>query len=496
MKRMPSHPHFEIHPEPQRSLADRLFELGVEFPCGGETACGGCKIRVLSGHVPITATMRQALSEAKLAQGWRLACCAEARQSVVVEIDQWSLPVLTDEQSTPLEPRPGFGAVIDLGTTTLAAQVVDLATGEVLAVETALNPQARHGADVMSRIQHELRHPGELTTMIRRTLGQMLARLAGGRALEEVLIAGNTAMHHLFCGLSVTPLAAVPFLSPELAERHFSAGELGWAAEIRSTVRFLPCLGGFVGSDLLAGIVATRLHELSATHALFDIGTNGEIVLGSRHGILCASTAAGPAFEGGRISAGMTARAGAIDAVRVNDGAYECHVLGGQAARGICGSGLVDAAACALELGQILPSGRLANGVKTLCLMDNVVLTQGDIRELQLAKGAMAAGLKLLAVTPPRTICLAGAFGSYIKEAAARAIGLLPQDVPIQPVGNSALRGARMLLLTPTHRDALLARLCALTRHVELAADPAFQDTFADSMAFTPVSFRPPGAST
>ena len=493
--------HFEIHPKPNRSLADRLFELGVEFPCGGESACGGCKIRVLSGHIPVTATMRQALSEAEIAQGWRLACCAEARESVVVEVDQWSLPVLTDEQATPLEPRDGFGAAIDLGTTTLVAQMVDLSTGDVLAVETALNPQARHGADVMSRIQYDLRRPGELTSTIRQTLGQMLARLAGGRALEEVLIAGNTAMHHLFCGLSVKPLAAVPFLSPELAERRFTAQDLAWGGACFSlpSVRFLPCLSGFVGSDLLAGIVATRLHEQSVTHALFDIGTNGEIVLGSRHGILCASTAAGPAFEGGRISAGMTARAGAIDAVRVHDGAYECHVLGGQAARGICGSGLVDAAACALELGQILPNGRLAGGAKTLRLTESVSLTQGDIRELQLAKGAMAAGLKILhrqhAGAPPRSLWLAGAFGNYIKEAAARAIGLLPQDVAIQPVGNSALRGARMLLLTPTHRDALLARLCALTRHVELAADPAFQDTFADSMAFTPVSFQRPGAS-
>jgi uncharacterized 2Fe-2S/4Fe-4S cluster protein (DUF4445 family) len=483
--------HFEIQPEPNRSLADRLFELGVEFPCGGETACGRCKIRVLSGYIPITATMRQALSEAELAKGWRLACCAEAHESVVVEVDQWSLPVLTDEQTTPLEPRDGFGAAIDLGTTTLVAQLVDLSTGAVLAVETALNPQARHGADVMSRIQYDLGRPGELTAMIRQTLGQMLARLAGGRALEEVLIAGNTAMHHLFCGLSVEPLAAVPFLSPELGERRFSARELGWGVQ----VRFLPCLGGFVGSDLLAGIVATRLHEQSATHALFDIGTNGEIVLGSRHGILCASTAAGPAFEGGRISAGMTARAGAIDAVRVHDGAYECHVLGGKVARGICGSGLVDAAACALALGQILPSGRLAGGAKTWRLTESVSLTQGDIRELQLAKGAMAAGLKILAAAPPRSLWLAGAFGSYIREVSARAIGLLPQDVAIQPVGNSALRGTRMLLLTPTHRDALLARLCALTRHVELAADPAFQDTFADSMAFAPVSFHRPGAS-
>jgi uncharacterized 2Fe-2S/4Fe-4S cluster protein (DUF4445 family) len=434
--------------------------------------------------------MRQALSEAELAQGWRLACCAEARESVVVEADQWSLPVLTDERTTPLEPRVGFGAAIDLGTTTLAAQIVDLSTGEVLAVETALNPQARHGADVMSRIQYDLQHPGELTALIRRTLGQMLARLACDRALEEVLIAGNTAMHHLFCGLSVTPLAAVPFLSAELAERRFSARELGWAIEVRSTVRFLPCLGGFVGSDLLAGIVATRLGQQSATRVLFDIGTNGEIVLGSRDGILCASTAAGPAFEGGRISAGMTARAGAIDAVRVRDGAYQCHVLGGQAARGICGSGLVDAAACTLALGRILPNGRIAGGAKTLRLTESVALTQSDIRELQLAKGAMAAGLKILhrqhAGAPPRSLWLAGAFGSYIKEAAARAIGLLPQDVAVQPVGNSALRGARMLLLTPTHREALLVRLCALTTHMELAAEPAFQDTFAGSMAFVP----------
>src|ERR1035437_6394709 len=279
---------FDIHPDPHRSLADRLFELGVEFPCGGETACGGCKIRVLSGHIPITATMRQALSEEELAQGWRLACCAEALESVVVEVDQWSLPVLTDERTTPLEPRDGFGAAIDLGTTTLAAQIVDLSTGKVLAVETALNPQARHGADVMSRIQYDLRRPGELTAMIRRTLGQMLARLAGDRALEEVLIAGNTAMHHLFCGLSVKPLAAVPFLSPDLAERRFTARELGWVgaggARFRlPSVRFLPCLGGFVGSDLLAGMVATRLHEQSAAHAFFYNGTEADEVYARPH---------------------------------------------------------------------------------------------------------------------------------------------------------------------------------------------------------------------
>ena len=185
----------------------------------------------------------------------------------------------------------------------------------------------------------------------------------------------------------------------------------------------------------------------------------------------------------------MTRRAGAIDAVRVRDGAYECHVMGGQAARGICGSGLVDAAACALELGQLLPNGRLASRPQDLVphrkrRADAERHPRTPARQRR--HGRRLEDTARRAGAPPRSLWLAGAFGSYIKEAAARAIGLLPQDVAIQPVGNSALRGTRMLLLTPTHREALLARLCALTRHVELAADPAFQDTFADSMGFVP----------
>jgi len=263
---------------------------------------------------------------------------------------------------------------IDLGTTTLAAQVVDLANGEVLAVETALNPQARHGADVMSRIQHELRHPGELTTMIRRTLGQMLARLAGGRALEEVLIAGNTAMHHLFCGLSVTPLAAVPFLSPELAERHFSAGELGWAAEIRSTVRFLPCLGGFVGSDLLVGIVATRLHELSATHALFDIWAQRRdwCWAGRPRNPVRFPPPAGPAFPRRQNQRGYDRprrRPSMRCASTMARTSAMCWAGASASARGIVRQrAWWTPAACALELGQILPTCRASpTASKPLC---------------------------------------------------------------------------------------------------------------------------------
>jgi uncharacterized 2Fe-2S/4Fe-4S cluster protein (DUF4445 family) len=352
--------------------------------------------------------------------------------------------------------------------------VVDLASGEVVGVETALNPQARYGADVMSRLQYDLRRPGELGRMIRDALGRMLDT----QPLREVLLAGNTAMHHLFCGLDVEPLTRAPFLSPTLGGYRFADGELGWPGP----AEFLPCLGGFVGSDLLCGIVATSLDEQTRPHALFDIGTNGEVVVGSVRRIVCASTAAGPAFEGGRIGMGMRAGTGAIDSVHVRDGGLECHVIGGGAARGVCGSGLVDAAACGVELGLIGASGRLTNADRRLPLAGAVALAQSDIRELQLAKGAMAAGLRMLARGGVEKLYLAGAFGNYIRQASARTIGLLPEDLPVESVGNSALRGARTLLLAPSARQERLRKIAALSRHVELAADPDFQYLYAEMM--------------
>ncbi|MGA3023266.1 MAG: ASKHA domain-containing protein [Bryobacteraceae bacterium] len=465
----------ELHPRAGRTLADQLFAAGVEFPCGGESACGGCKVRVLEGEAPVTAPMRDALGDKEIGDGWRLACCASAAGPVTVEVEQWSLRALTDEAQVPIEPRTGRGAVIDLGTTTLVVQVVDLTSGEVLRVETALNPQARYGADVMSRLQYDLGRPGELGRLIREALGRML----GTEPLCEVLVAGNTAMHHLFCGLDVEPLTHAPFASPTLGGYRFENGDPGWPGP----AEFLPCLGGFVGSDLLCGIVATRLDEQARPCALFDIGTNGEVVVGSAQGIVCASTAAGPAFEGGRIGAGMRAGTGAIDTVHARDGGLHCHVIGGGAARGICGSGLVDAAACGVELGLIGANGRLTNADKRLPLADGIALTQSDVRELQLAKGAMAAGLRMLAGGGVEKLCLAGAFGNYIRQASARAIGLLPEDLAVEPVGNSALRGARALLLTPSTRQARVRKIAALSRHVELAADPDFQYLYAAAMA-------------
>jgi uncharacterized 2Fe-2S/4Fe-4S cluster protein (DUF4445 family) len=472
-------------------LEDLLFERGLEFPCGGTSLCGGCRVRVVEGDIEITPDMQAVLTPHELAAGWRLACQARARGRVTLEIGQWEGPILTDESRVIFEPREGSGIAIDLGTTTLVAQLLDFATGDILAVRTALNPQCAHGADVMTRIQFALREPQILTRSIRQGLATLIHDLAAEREVSEVLICGNTVMHHLFCGEDVEPLSHVPFETGAGGAREFAATELGWKVGAGCRVQFLPCLGSFVGSDILSGMVAIDWLARDDLVALVDLGTNGEIVIGNRHRALCASAAAGPAFEAGRIRMGMRAAPGAISRVVMGSNGLECHVLGGRAPRGICGSGLVDAVAASLQLGWILPTGRLANGRQEVDLSPPVSITQSDVRELQLAKGAIAAGLRILlerwgaTLDQLQRVYVAGAFGNYVSTASAHRIGLLElSPEKIEPVGNTALRGAKILLLSPTRRAGLLEQIGRRTEHVSLASDPHFQDVFVECMGF------------
>lgn len=479
------------------ALQDVLFEQGVEFPCGGRGKCKGCRIKVLKGELAATPADQQLLTADELAGGWRLACQARVNGDVVLELAQWEASILTDDSVFEFKPRPGLGVAIDLGTTTVVAQLLDLSTGNVLAVRTALNAQARHGADIMSRLDFALREGVEpLATLIRDQIGSLLGDVFADRSdaasLRDVVIVGNSAMHHLFCGLDVNPLAFDPFEPHEGGLQVFAASALGWEALPETVVRFLPCLGGFVGSDLLAGILATGLHRSAEPVALVDLGTNGEIVVGNRDRILCCSTAAGPAFEGARISMGMRAATGAISEVRVEDGAMICHVLGNGSPRGLCGSGLVDAVAACLDLGSVLASGRMISG-NSVTLSAPVVLTQCDVRELQLAKGAIAAGIELLAEQWGTTldglwaVHLAGAFGNYISRASARRIGLLKFSAGrVMPVGNSALLGAKLALFGLPEDDGSYSELLSRIRHVPLNEHPRFQDVYVENMGFPP----------
>jgi uncharacterized 2Fe-2S/4Fe-4S cluster protein (DUF4445 family) len=479
------------------ALQDVLFAQGVEFPCGGRGRCKGCRVRVLAGLWPPTSDERRLLRADELAAGWRLACRARASANLKLALAQWEAPILVDESAFAFAPQPGFGVAVDLGTTTVVAQLLDLATAGVLAVRMGLNAQAKHGADVMSRIDFALSDHGQATLqrLIREQVGKFIEELllaTAGRVagLANVVIVGNAVMHHLFCGVGVEPLSHHPFAPSNNGLQVFRAAELGWELPGNPVVRFLPCLGGFVGSDILAGIVATRLHESESVCALVDLGTNGEIVIGNRDRILCASTAAGPAFEGARIALGMRAATGAISAVSVRDGGFHCRVIGSGPPRGICGSGLVDAVTAGLEIGLIHPSGRLLKG-QSMVVCPPVALSQADIRQVQLAKGAIAAGIRLLlnqwgaSRSKLARIYLAGAFGNYINRASAQRIGLL--DFPLEkvnPAGNTALLGAKLALFSLGQHGGLYPEVLAKVTHVGLNEDPLFQEVYLSEMPF------------
>jgi uncharacterized 2Fe-2S/4Fe-4S cluster protein (DUF4445 family) len=488
--------HAELTAANGAPLRDLLFEQGVEFPCGGQGRCRGCRIRVLHGDAKVNSAQRDILSAEEISQGWRLACQCVLESDLEIELRQWDAAILADETSFAFQPREGLGVAVDLGTTTLAAQLLDLQTGGVLAVKTALNAQARHGGDVMSRIHFAvLEHSQDrLQQLIREQIGGLIQQLiaAAGKPnaeIRDVVVVGNTVMHHFFCGIDAEPLSHYPFESPRTGLEEFRSSDLGWKLGGNPTVHFLPCLGGFVGSDVLAGILATKLHESDDILGLVDLGTNGEIVIGNRKSMVCASTAAGPAFEGAKISMGMRACTGAISEVTVQQGHPHCHVLGNVAPQGLCGSGLVDAVATGLELNVIAPSGRFSNGMRSWTISPPVAISQNDIRELQLAKAAIAAGIQMLSdkmeARDLKRIYLAGAFGNYINRASARKIGLI--DFPphrTKPVGNTALLGAKMALFQLGSGDVSYAELRRRVQHVALSLDPSFQDVFVEQLAF------------
>lgn len=482
-------------------MRDFLFDQGVEFPCGGNGRCRGCKIRVVHGSVSVNDAQLEQLTQAELDNGWRLACQCSVEDDLVLELRQWDASILTNDTAFGFVPQEGLGVAVDVGTTTLVAQLLDMQTGNVLGVKTALNPQARHGGDVMSRVQLAVGEGGlvVLRDLIRHEVGRMIRLLLAGLGSEQdsaverlrrVVLVGNTVMHHLFCGIDLEPLSRYPFEPVDDGLQTIPAEELGWTVPPSVEVAFLPCLGSFVGSDVLAGVLATGIHRADRLSMLVDLGTNGEIVLADATRVMCASTAAGPAFEGARISSGMRAASGAIWKVVRYDGHVRCEVLGNTEPRGICGSGLVDAVAVGLSSGAIRATGRFREGnVWSLC--GDVSLTQTDIRQLQLAKGAIAAGVRLLlqrwgaSFDDVDKLYLAGAFGNYVDRTSAQRIGLLQMPLDkVVPAGNTALLGAKIALFAADAADNRYKALRARTEHVGLNEDPAFQDVYVEEMVF------------
>lgn len=384
-------------------LRDVLRGMHADFPCGGRGQCGKCRVRLLSGQVSVDGRHATLLAEKGLDTAWRMACLSRVEDDLSIEVPQPEMQILTaGGGSFSFLPESGYGVAVDLGSTTVVAQLVSLADNRVVRTVTEVNPQIAWGADIISRISYALQsaaHLVQLRDAVRTCVGRMIETLleeAEAGAVRKVVMAGNTAMHHLFAGYDVAPLAAAPYQSPQNAGFCLTADELGWRFLSPCTVEFLPNLSHFVGSDLLCGILACGISAGRDYSLLIDLGTNGEMALGNGSRIVYTSTAAGPAFEGVNISCGMRAVAGAVYAVEEEAGGRRCLTVGGCPPAGICGSGLVEAVCSLVSGGEVDMTGAMTRPDCTeVELAPGVKLTGNDIREFQLAKAALAAGMQL-----------------------------------------------------------------------------------------------------
>ena len=448
---------------------------------------------------------------------------------------QWRVTAAVREGRDIVAIWPGlreksYGAAIDIGSTTIAAHLCDLATGDVLASSGIMNPQIRFGEDLMSRVSFVMLNPNgdkEMTAAVRGAVDDLLGAVAAQAEIErtdivEVTVVGNPIMHHLFLGIDPTELGGAPFALTVDQGLSTPARDLGLGIAPGAFVYTLPCIAGHVGADTAGVVLAEAPQEQDAMTLLVDVGTNAEIVLGNRERLLACSSPTGPAFEGAQVSSGQRAAPGAIERVRIDKDTLEprfkvigCDLWSDEpgfeeavakiGVNGICGSGIIEALAELFLAGIITEDGvvdgaaaartpRVFGAGRTFSYLiregePRIAVTQGDVRAIQLAKAALHAGVKLLmdrlGGVPVERIRLAGAFGNHIDVTYAMVLGLIP-DCDLRQVssaGNAAGTGARIALLNETARRGI-EQIVARVEKVETAIEPRFQAHFVEAMAF------------
>lgn len=454
--------------------------FAVDAPCAGAGKCGKCRV-IVDGED-------------------RLSCSLTVEHSMEVVLpEQETSRVLAaglDGRRSMSPPQKGFLLAFDIGTTTVAGYLLDGITGRDLASESMLNPQSSFGADVISRIRYALQGGKRiLTEGIQCALTEMTVAMCQRAGIQPdqigaICIVGNPAMQQLFLGISPENLARIPF-APVLTEAKYVQAREYIPCCTNAILMIVPDISGFVGADTVACILATGMDRQEEPTLLVDIGTNGEMVLGNQGRMVACSAAAGPALEGADITYGMRGQKGAIDHVWIEDGMLCCSVIGNGAADGICGSGLVDAVAAALELGLLDQRGSIQNEEKRIWLRDGVYLSQADIRQFQMAKGAIAAGIELMTrhlgigLQEIGKVCLAGAFGTFMDPGSACRTGLLPPVLldKIVAVGNAALSGAKIMACDQWQLEHA-QNLVKQVERIELGSDPDFRRAFARNMRF------------
>ncbi len=576
--------------------------IAIDSTCGGHGTCKKCKVRVISGSVPVGSVDPRAFSGEELKDGWRLACRAEAQEDLVIhvpplqtrpkaalvgvgrhvilrpaiqkrylELEEPSLEdqasdiervlaamddlelhvplavartlggtlreadfkvtaVICDEELIDVEPgdttQRRYALAFDLGTTTVVANLLDVATGVPLAVRSMLNKQQPFGADVISRISATMLDPTALETLATRaheTLDELAGEVCeqGGVAREEVyeiVVAGNMTMVQIALGIDPEPLSMAPFIMNARKLPPARATDFGVDVHPRAPAITFPALGAYVGGDIVAGLLATGITLDRRVRLFIDVGTNSEIVLGSRERVVATAAPAGPAFEAASIRCGMRAAEGAIEGVTIADDEVTLQVIGDVEPVGMCGSGLVDAVAELVGAGLLDASGRFTDEETAAAISpalasrfakidkeervfvlswrgdnpaESIFLSQRDVRELQFAKASIATGWQILMrelgveVRDVAQVLLAGSFGSYLSARNAVKIGLVPKMAltRIVSAGNVAGEGAKIAALSVNERHAATAILEEV-EYVELSGRNDFNDLFIDQLAF------------
>ena len=528
---------------PGGTLFDAADELAMVVPasCRRSGRCHECVVEILRGGDALAPPDEQ---EAFLRAGYRLACRAvverePADSDLEFVVLRRHLKILMPPEGPRLELDPAItvadgrvrwydedvdaardrllGVALDVGTTTVVLQVLDLRTGEPVAVGAFENPQRFGGSDVIGRISYEAERPGELRRALRRALNHELSRIYGEHGLDrhdvlEVVVVGNATMRDLFFGLDVAPIGRSPFRS--VTETAWRAGaapassvtrlahELGILVHPRARVWGAPLVACHVGADAAADLLPAGMLEAAAAAAssgpamLVDVGTNTEVVVTDGRRVLAASCPAGPAFEGGLVRYGMPGSEGAIEAARRDGDAWAVRVIGDVEPEGICGSGLVDVLAELRRIGAMSPTGAFTDGTQEVAIDADhgITFSRGDAAQLAQAKAANAVGMRVLlralGLGPGdlASLHLAGGFASHLDVANAQRIGFLP-PVPAERVvqhGNASVRGAAALLLSRRAR-ARLEAFVGTIEHVELEAEPDFFDLFVDGLRLEPL---------
>jgi uncharacterized 2Fe-2S/4Fe-4S cluster protein (DUF4445 family) len=488
--------------------------------CGGKGTCEKCAVILEPDSQQVLACQHRIESDLTVTIPVSSRFFEQQILAEGIETETGMQPDIYEKYLEIQSKDPILGVAVDIGTTTVVARLINMQDGRCIATEAALNPQTRYGDDVVSRIAYAETDAKltELQKVITDCVNELIARLCEKNSIDsqqifEACAVGNTTMNHIFLNLPVKQLGQAPYKAYSLDAKDTAVGELGLQINPAGNIHTVENIAGFVGSDTTAVALATDIDTFEKMSLIVDIGTNGEIVLGTAVKLYAASCAAGPAFEGARIRCGSRAVEGAIEAVVVNEDEIVLDLIGNSPAHSICGSGLIDAVAVLLNLGIVDATGRF---VETATLEDKlppkifsriiekdeqpafqlddaqkVVLTQADIRQVQLAKAAIRAGIIFLerklgiADGDIEQIFLAGAFGNYLRAESALRLKMLP-EVPterIHFVGNAASSGAQMMLLSRQCRDKA-RQLARKIEYVEIAHQPGFQDVFAESMAF------------